>query len=295
MRLAGIHVPLITPFAPDGSVAADALEALAHSALDKGAAGLVALGTTGEPSALDDDERRRVVEICASACRERGATLIVGAGTNNTRSSADSLRSVRADAALVAVPHFVRPSEAGVLAHFRALAAESPVPLIVYNIPYRTGQSVSAATLRGLAEIPGVVGVKHAVGGIDQDTVELLAAPPHDFAVLCGDDVFAPAVLALGGHGAILASAHLHTAAFVDLATAWRNGDVERARGLGNALAALSKTLFAEPSPTVLKGVLHAQGHIPTPDVRLPLLPASAASVADAVNATQALTPVTAR
>ena len=292
MRLAGIHVPLITPFATDGSVAAKALEGLAHKVLDKGATGIVALGTTGEPSSLDAEERRLVVDICTSVCRERGATLTVGTGTNSTGSSIEDLRGVRADAALVTVPSFVRPSEAGVVAHFRALAAESPVPLIIYNIPYRTGQSVSAATLRTIAEVPGIAGVKHAVGGVDQDTVDLLADPPPGFAVLGGDDLFAPAVLALGAHGGILASAHLHTDVFVDLAAAWREGDVQRARRLGSALAGLSRTLFAEPNPTVLKGVLHAQGHIPTPNVRLPLLPAGAASVADAVNAAQALQAV---
>lgn len=177
------------------------------------------------------------------------------------------------------VPAFVRPSEAGVLAHFAALAEQTPVPLVVYNIPYRTGQTVGAATLRRLGELPMVAGVKHAVGGVDLDTVALLADPPEDFAVLAGDDPFLSALLALGASGGILASAHLRTGEFAALFQAWRAGDVEHARALGHRLSLMSAAMFAEPNPTVLKGVLHAQGHIPTAAVRLPLVPASATSV----------------
>ncbi|GGO30091.1 4-hydroxy-tetrahydrodipicolinate synthase family protein [Microbispora bryophytorum] len=281
MTLSGIHVPLITPFAADGEIAFDALEDLARAALDDGASGLVALGTTAEVATLAEEERRAVIEICGRVCRERGATLTVGAGSADTRSTAEALRALKgeADAALVTVPAFVRPSEAGVLAHFTALAEQTPVPLVVYNIPYRTGQSVGAATLRRLGELPMVAGVKHAVGGVDLDTVALLADPPEGFAVLAGDDPFLSALLALGASGGILASAHLRTGEFAELFRAWRAGEVEHARALGHRLSLMSAAMFAEPNPTVLKGVLHAQGRIPTADVRLPLVPASRASV----------------
>ncbi|MEV7807653.1 4-hydroxy-tetrahydrodipicolinate synthase [Microbispora sp. NPDC088329] len=281
MTLSGIHVPLITPFAEDGEIAFDALEGLARGVLDDGASGLVALGTTAEVATLTEEERRAVIEICGRVCRERGATLTVGAGSADTRSTAEALRALKgeADAALVTVPAFVRPSEAGVLAHFTALAEQTPVPLVVYNIPYRTGQSVGAATLRRLGELPMVAGVKHAVGGVDLDTVALLADPPADFAVLAGDDPFLSALLALGASGGILASAHLRTGEFVELFRAWRAGEAEHARALGHRLSLMSAAMFAEPNPTVLKGVLHAQGRIPTAAVRLPLVPASPASI----------------
>ncbi len=281
MTLSGIHVPLITPFAEDGAIAFEALEDLARSALDDGASGLVALGTTAEVATLAEEERRAVIEICGRVCRERGATLTVGAGSADTRSTAEALRALKgeADAALVTVPAFVRPSEAGVLAHFTALAEQTPVPLVVYNIPYRTGQSVGAATLRRLGELPMVAGVKHAVGGVDLDTVALLADPPADFAVLAGDDPFLSALLALGASGGILASAHLRTGEFVELFQAWRAGEAEHARALGHRLSLMSAAMFAEPNPTVLKGVLHARGRIPTAAVRLPLVPASQASI----------------
>lgn len=276
--LGGIHVPLITPFDADGTVAAAALEGLAHSALDAGAAGLVALGTTAEAATLDAAERATVTGIVGRVCRERGAWLTVGAGSNDTRRSAEELASVEADAALVPVPYFTRPSEAGVVAHFEALAARSPVPLIFYNIPYRTGQTLGFETLLRLAAIPGVIGVKHAVGGIDQDTVALLGADLPGFAVLAGDDVFAPALLALGAAGAVLAAAHLATDRWVELA---RTGD----RALGHRLAALAAAVFSEPNPTVVKAVLHAHGRIPGPGVRLPLLPAGSSSLETALRA----------
>ncbi|MFD9379618.1 dihydrodipicolinate synthase family protein [Streptomyces sp. NPDC059999] len=285
----GIHVPLVTPFNAAGQVAVDALEALAHEVLDAGARGIVALGTTGESAGLDAAERDLVTDVCARVCRERGAPLTVGAGASGTRASEAALarlaRRQPVRAALVTVPSFVRPSAAGVLAHFERLAGVSPVPLIVYHVPYRTGQPLDAAALRALGELPGVVGVKYATGGIDQDVVALLGDRPDGFAVLAGDDACASPLLAIGAEGAILASAHLATERFVELAAAWEAGEVSRARALGHALARLSAALFAEPNPAVVKGVLHALGRIPTPDVRLPLLPASEASVAAALKA----------
>ncbi|MFF2193843.1 dihydrodipicolinate synthase family protein [Streptomyces sp. NPDC058157] len=291
--LEGIHVPLVTPFTRGGEVAAGALEALAHEVLDAGAAGIVALGTTAEVAALEEDERDLVTGVCARVCRERGAPLTVGAGGSGTRASEAALarlaRWPETGAALVTVPAFVRPSAAGVLAHFARLAAVSPVPLIVYHIPYRTGQPLDAAALRELGSLPGVAGVKYAGGGIDQETVALLGDLPDGFAVLAGDDVYVSPLLALGASGGILASAHLATERFAELAGAWRDGDAVRARELGHRLARLSAALFAEPNPGVVKGVLYAQGRIPTPDVRLPMLPASEAAVTAALKELAAL------
>jgi 4-hydroxy-tetrahydrodipicolinate synthase len=282
----GLYVPLITPFTDDGELAAEALEKLAHALIDDGAAGLVALGTTGEPATLTAAERHAVLDVAARVCRERSAALIAGAGSNDTASTARELRDLAAwpevSAALTVVPYYTRPSEEGVVAHFAQVAADSPVPLVVYNIPYRTGRVLSAETLLRLANVPGVIGVKHAVGAVDQDTILLLAGKPDGFAVLAGDDVFASPLLALGAAGGILASAHLRTAEFAEMIAAWHAGRADQARKLGHRLAPLSAALFAEPNPAVIKGALHAQGLIPSPAVRLPLLPASQEAV-DAV------------
>lgn len=281
--LEGLYIPLITPFTADGEIATSALEDLAHSVLEGGAAGLVALGTTGEPAALTASERRAVLRSCARVCQEHGATLIAGAGSNDTASSAQALgelaRYPGVAAALTVVPYYTRPSQAGIIAHFTRLAAGSPVPLIAYNIPYRTGVALNWRTLRALAEVPGIIGVKHAAGGIDADTVRFMAEVPAGFAVLGGDDAFLSPLLALGAAGGVLAAAHLATAHYAALIDAWRAGDVSRARSLGNRLVPLAQAVFAGPSPTVVKGVLHAQSRIPSPAVRLPLLPARDESV----------------
>ncbi|NUS10601.1 MAG: 4-hydroxy-tetrahydrodipicolinate synthase [Streptomyces sp.] len=269
-----LYVPLVTPFAADGGVAYDALEALARQLLADGAAGLVALGTTGEPESLDAAERAAVTELVGRVCREAGARFVAGIGHGGRDGGTEpGAWPVVPDALLATVPAFVRPGEAGVVAHFTRLAERSAVPLLVYHVPYRTGQPLTARALRELAAVPGVAGVKYAVGGIDAETVDLLGDRPAGFEVLAGDDVFAPALLALGATGVIAASAHLDTAAWAELAA---TGD----RVLGHRLAARAAALFREPNPTVIKAALHAQGRIPTPGVRLPLLPAGADSLA---------------
>jgi len=290
---AGLFVPLITPFTDSGELDEPALRALAHRVIDAGAAGLVALGTTAEAPTLTDAERQQVLGICAGVSRERAVPLIAGAGGNDTSRSAHALARLAAwpevSAALVVVPYYNRPGEEGTVAHFQALASSAPVPLIVYNIPCRTGQHVGWRAMRRLAELPGVAGVKHAPGVIDQDTMLMMAGRPAGFSVLAGDCILAPALLALGAEGAISASAHVCTAGYARLVRAWQAGDVATARAAGRRLTALSAALFAEPNPVVIKAVLHRQGLIPSPMVRLPLLAAAPASVRAALAAAAAV------
>jgi 4-hydroxy-tetrahydrodipicolinate synthase len=278
----GLHVPLVTPFDAAGAVDLAALERLAEEVLDAGADGIVALATTAEASSLDERERDAVLAVCARVAADRGVALIVGAGTNDTRTTIarhEALGEVEGvTASLAVVPYYVRPSEAAIVAHFQAVAARSPVGLIVYNIPYRTGRGLGAQALLELAATDGIVGVKQAVGALDVDTLELLAQAPRDFAVLCGDDAFLLALLLMGGAGAITASAHLCTERFAALIAAAGAGRLDEARAHAEALLPLILALFAEPSPAVLKAMLHEAGRIATPDVRMPLQPASAAA-----------------
>jgi len=282
-ELSGLYVPIITPFAEDGTVAIDALERLAGRLIDDGAAGLVPLGTAGEGPLLDDGERQAVIKVCAHVCSERGAQLIVGAGNNGTSQTVAAVRALEGTAGLTAVlclvPYYLRPTQAGIRAHFEAVAAASPVPVVIYNIPFRTGVRPSIETLLALTALDGVVGMKHSVGALDEDTQQLLAAAPKDFAILGGDDQHLAALVLLGGAGGITASAHLATSRWVALVHAARGGRVEEAREHQSALLPVAEAGFAEPSPAVFKGVLHRRGEIPTPDVRLPFLPAAAESI----------------
>lgn len=292
VSLGGVYVPLVTPFAADGSVALDAVEGLAHGYLDAGAAGLVPLGTTGESPALDADEQRAVVEVCAKVSTERGTQMIVGAGTNSTRTTIAAVQRLAdvpaATAALVVVPYYVRPSQAGIVVHFVEVAQASPVPIVVYNIPYRTGRALDADGLLELARTPNIAGLKQAVGSLDGDTLRVLAESPDDFHVLGGEDPYLFPTALLGGAGAICASAHLCTERFVAMIECGVAGKVDEGRSHHEALGPVIAAGFAEPNPCVFKAVLHAQGKIPTPNLRLPMTPASPGALERALAAVEA-------
>ncbi|MBK5287717.1 MAG: 4-hydroxy-tetrahydrodipicolinate synthase [Acidimicrobiia bacterium] len=283
MTLRGVYIPLITPFAADGSVALDAVTALCNEYLDAGAHGIVPLGTTGESSALTADEKRAVVAACSAVCVERDAQLIVGAGTNATATTIAAVQDLAGtpglSGVLIVVPYYVRPSEAGIVAHFRAVADASSVPVVLYNVAFRTGRNLSAAGVLEAAAHPNIVGIKQAATGLDLDTLELLRGAPDDFAVLGGEDAFLFPIMLMGGSGTICASAHVLTEQFVSMIECGVAGKVDEGRAHAEALLPVVQACFAEPNPAVFKGVLHAQGRIPTPDVRMPLTNASQAAI----------------
>jgi 4-hydroxy-tetrahydrodipicolinate synthase len=287
-QLHGVYVPLITPFAADGSVALDAVTLLCHEYLDAGATGIVALGTTGESSALGAEEKRSVIDACATVCGERSAQLIVGAGTNNTAATVAAVQALEGTPALTAtlivVPYYVRPSEAGIVAHFEAVADASPVPVVLYNVSFRTGRHLSAAGVIEAARHPNIVGIKQATG-LDHDTLELLRDAPDDFAVLGGEDAYLFPLVLMGSAGAICASSHVCTERFVAMIECGLAGKLDDGRAHAEALLPVVSSMFSEPNPAVFKGVLHAQGRIPTPDVRLPLVNASDAAIERALAA----------
>jgi 4-hydroxy-tetrahydrodipicolinate synthase len=279
----GVYVPLVTPFDSSGVVDADALERLAVQLLSRGATGLVATATTAEASSLDHSERELVISVCSRVCEDRDAPLIVGAGTNDTRTTLarhEALANVKAvRASLLVVPYYVRPSEPAVVEHVRLVASRSPVPVVVYNIPYRTGRGLGADALLELAATEGVVGLKQAVGGLDTDTLAVLAGCPDDFSLFCGDDSFIFPTVVMGGSGAIAASAHLCTERFSTLVARALEGRLEEGRRLAAALLPLTTALFSEPSPAILKALLYEAGSIASPEVRMPLASASRPAV----------------
>jgi dihydrodipicolinate synthase/N-acetylneuraminate lyase len=281
----GIHVPLVTPFAANGAVDVPSLERLAHHVLDQGATGLVALGTTGEAMLLDDEERRTVIATCRKVSDAYGTPLTIGAGTAGTEDSVRQAaqRAEAADLLLVPVPYYLRPSDEGVLDHFAEVGAAG-VPLVVYNVPYRTGKTPRVDTLLKLLTAEHVAAMKHCAGSIDADTLTLLAS---GHAVLCGDDAFLYPLLRLGGAGGLVASGNVAPGAFAAMAV--RTGD--EALRLHNALLPLVNALFAEPSPSVIKAVLAERGLIEHAGVRSPLRAAGAASVRAALDALTGLEP----
>ena len=279
LDLEGLWVPLVTPFSVDDRVDLDALARIGQRVLREGARGLVALGTTGEPAVLDDDEQRQIIDVCATVCRENDGLLMVGTGTNSTATTVAKTNALSdvpgVVAALVVSPYYTRPSAAGIVEHYRVVAGQSRVPIVAYNVPYRTGRELGAAELLTIAAIENVVGLKQAVGCFDTDTLEVLRSAPTGFHVFAGDDAFIAPTMLMGGAGAITASAHVCTGAFAALVRAGRQGDSRRARALAEMLLPIVVAGFAEPNPAMWKGALHAIGEIATPDLRAPMTAAS--------------------
>jgi 4-hydroxy-tetrahydrodipicolinate synthase len=289
LDLRGVWVPLITPFDSSGAVDAAAIERLCNEYLAAGVKGIVALGTTGESSALDAAEQKLVIDTCTRVCGESGHGVIVGAGTNSTRTTIAACESLGGQAsvvaALVVVPYYIRPSEAAIVEHFRAVAAASPVPVVVYNVPARTGRGLGDASLLELASVPNIAGVKQAVATLDADTLQLLADAPDGFAVLGGEDTLLFPLMCMGAAGTISAAAHLCTERFVAMIECGLAGKIDDGRAHAEALLPVVRSAYVEPNPAIFKGVLHAQGRIATPDVRMPLGNASAVSIAACLDA----------
>ncbi|MFL9949693.1 4-hydroxy-tetrahydrodipicolinate synthase [Paraburkholderia agricolaris] len=281
----GIWVPLITPFA-DGEVDHAALRALVRRYADAGIAGLVALGTTGEPAALDDAEQDAVLATIldeAQAAAQRAGTqalpVLVGVSGNHTASMQARIGQLNAlpiAGVLMAAPYYIRPSQAGIVGHFLALADASEKPVVLYDIPYRTGVRLELDTLLTLAAHPRIQAVKDCAGSLET-TLALIR--DGRLQVLTGEDINLFNTLCLGGSGAIAASAHLRPEQFVALYRALSAGRLDEGRRIFHELAPLIQALFAEPNPAPVKALLAAQGLI-RDGLRMPMTRASDALVA---------------
>lgn len=269
----GIWVPLVTPYR-EGAVDLDTVQCLAARMADKGVHGLVACGTTGEAALLDDDEQTAVLRAVQEAVGGR-CPVIMGISGSDTRAMTKRvayLDHFGVDGFLISPPAYVRPSQQGVILHFQALAAATTRPIILYDIPARTGVALDLATVATLAANPQFVAIKKC-GGIDHSSVtDLLSRTP--LTVLSGDDASLFEMLRLGGHGAIAAAAHIRPDLFVQVFDLVQEGEIGQARLIFNALLPLIRLLFSEPNPGPVKAALAMQGLI-REELRLPMLPMS--------------------
>jgi 4-hydroxy-tetrahydrodipicolinate synthase len=258
-NFSGIWVPLVTPFAPDGSVDHAALRKLVRRYADAGVAGLVALGTTGEPSSLDASEQEAVLATIFDTAEGR-LPVVVGLAGNHAPtllSRARQLGALPIAGLLVPAPYYVRPSQAGIQDHFTRLADASAVPLVVYDIPMRTGVAIALDTLLALAAHANIAAVKDCAGSVET-TLALIG--DGRLQVLAGNDIEIFGTLCAGGAGAIAASAHLRPRAFVGLAGAVINGRLSEARATWQALVPLITALTSEPNPAPVKAALARLG-----------------------------------
>ncbi len=270
-RISGLWLPLITPF-KDGALDLASYERLVSHYIAKGVDGLLPLGTTGESPALDEDEVATVIERTLAVADGR-VPVFAGIGGNATAKVEKELKRLRhlPIAGILSVcPYYNRPSQDGLIAHFRRIAAATDRDVVIYNIPYRTAVNLSNDSLLELAEVPNIVGVKDSSGSVEQ-SLELLRRKPADFAVLTGEDALFFTMKANGAEGGILAASHLRTEGFVEVERCFRANDLAGARAAWAPLASFVPMLFAEANPMPIKHLLWRQGLIASPECRLPL------------------------
>jgi len=274
----GVGTALITPFTKTGAVDEAAVRRLAKRQVDAGIHFLVPCGTTGETPTLSPAERRRIVEICVEETRGR-ALVCAGAGGYDTREivhAAQEIQKAGADGLLSVTPYYNRPTPEGLYQHYKAIADATPLPIVLYNVPGRTGCNIDPATLVRLATIPTVVAVKEASGNVSQ-MAEICRSVPDDFIVLSGDDALTLPLMAIGGRGIISVASNEVPAEMVQMVEAAERNDFATARQWHQKLMPIMQVNFVESSPGPVKFAMAAMG-LCEEVFRLPMVPPRQAS-----------------
>jgi len=272
MKFFGAYTALVTPWT-GGRLDEAALAAHVEAQIAGGIDGLVPCGTTGESPTLSHAEHVQVVEKVVSVCRGR-VPVLAGAGSNSTREAIDLARACKAagaDGTLQITPYYNKPTQAGLVAHFTAIADAVDLPVVLYNVPGRTGVDLLPETVEVLARHERIVGIKEATGDMRR-VFDLRRRCGGDFAILSGDDPTVLPLLAAGGDGVISVTSNLLPGLFADLCAAARGGDLARARALHARHLPLSEALFATTNPIPVKAALAMLGRI-ADELRLPLVP----------------------
>lgn len=276
MELFGCGTALTTPFRPDGTVDEHALHAQVNAQIESGIELLVPCGTTGEAATLTDAETRRVVEITCAVSSGR-VPVFAGCTHNSTAVAVEKAarlsRVPGLTGLLTANPYYNRPGQEGQYQHFKAVAEATDLPVLLYNIPGRTGTNLEPETVLRLAELPNVVGIKESSGNMIQIT-ELLTIAPRSFRIFAGDDALALPILALGGAGLISVASNVIPAQMADMVRAAIANDWASARRINRHFFRLMQAHFWEPSPAPVKAVMAILGR-GTEAMRLPMVPVS--------------------
>ena len=280
MTYRGAYTAIVTPFIADGAVDEAALRALVEAQVEGGINGLVPCGTTGESPTLSHEEHIRVVELVVQFANGR-VPVIAGTGSNSTDEAVELTREAKeagASASLQVVPYYNKPTQEGLYQHFRRIAEEGGLPIIVYDIPGRTGVGVAIDTLARLRrDIPErVIGLKEATGTTER-IAQLRSLLGSDFAILSGDDSLTLPMMSLGADGVISVASNIVPREVREMVHAALGGDFAQARELNARLAPLFKDLFIETNPIPVKAALAMMGRIQE-TYRLPLVPMAAAS-----------------
>ena len=269
--LTGCGTALITPF-KNGEVDYDAFAALVDRQVEAGIDFLVPLGTTGETPCLEDEERIRILQIAKE--HSKGVPVVVGGGTNSLQHTIRSMKMLEpygVDAFLIVVPYYNKPTQEGQYQYFKAVAESTDKPIVLYNVPGRTGANMTAETALRLAEIPNIVAIKEASGNREQ-IEQILAGAPEGFAVLSGNDDDTLWMMQQGGAGIISVASNVAPAHMAEFVGAVRNGEMEKAEQMNARLTPLFANCFVESNPIPAKAAMSAMGLIEN-ELRLPLVP----------------------
>ncbi|RFC53215.1 4-hydroxy-tetrahydrodipicolinate synthase [Brumimicrobium aurantiacum] len=271
MQFKGVGVALVTPFTREGAVDETALRKLVDHQVDNGTDFLVVQGTTGETATLTKEEKDQVLEIVIDQNNGR-LPIVLGIADNNTAALVEEIKAFnndKVDGYLSASPHYNKPSQKGIIAHFKAIAEVSTKPIILYNVPGRTGSNMTAETTLELAKVENIVAVKEASGDVDQ-VMQILKNAPADFAVLSGEDALTMPFTAMGGNGVISVVANALPQQFSEMMKATLEGDLVNAQKIHFQLLDITNAFFAEGNPSGIKYCLELL-EIGTDTVRLPL------------------------
>jgi 4-hydroxy-tetrahydrodipicolinate synthase len=272
-RLVGCGTALATPFTASGAIDEPALRSFVDWQIDEGIDFVVPCGSTGEAATLTFEEHRRVVEITVEVARGR-VPVVAGAGSNDTAKAiafSKAMREVGATHLLHVSPMYNKPPQRGIVAHFQAIAEATDLPIVVYNVPGRTGSNVEAATTLELAKHPRIAAVKEASGNLAQIT-DVIVGNPGEFSVLSGDDELTLPILALGGDGLISVVSNVVPRLMSELVRKGRSGDLEGARELHMRLLPWMRTAFLESNPLPVKAALAMMNKMKNV-LRSPLVP----------------------
>ena len=271
----GTGVALITPFNEDYSVDYKSLESIVEFTLSNGADFLVALGTTSEAPTLTQEEKSEVLKTIIKTANGR-CPIMLGMGGNNTMSLIELIKNqdfTGVDGILSVVPYYNKPNQKGMKAHFKAVADNSPVPVVLYNVPGRVGVNLQASTCVELAQHPNIIAVKEASGNLQQ-IMEILRDKPLDFDVLSGDDGITQPMMALGAKGVISVAANGYPDVFCPMVTSMLNNDDRTALVLHYKMLKMNNLIFADGNPAGIKALMALRGLCKNV-LRLPLVPAS--------------------
>ena len=273
-KFKGTGVALVTPFKSDKSVDFDALRKLVRLQLTGGTDFLVVMGTTAESPTLSYEEKAAILETVLDENAGQ-LPIVFGVGGNNTTELVAKLKNLPkgVDGILSVSPYYNKPTQEGIFQHFKAISEASPVPVILYNVPGRTGSNMLAQTTLNLAQLPNIVAVKEASGNMDQ-IMEIISQAPRDFMVLSGDDNLTLPIIAAGGHGVISVVANALPEKFTSMVKVALQGDFSSAKKIHNELLPITKMFFEEGNPGGVKVALENRG-IMSQDLRLPLVPVS--------------------